>query len=79
VSAPDDGRRPTLRVIRGDATPEDLAAILALVVARHGAVAAEQVEAGQVSLWATPSGGHRRSRSAYPAHRHGWRASSWPH
>ncbi len=77
--ATDDGGRPTLRVISGDATPEEIAAILALVAARHGAVAAEEVAAEQASLWSAPSGAHRRSRSTYHAHRHGWRTSYWPH
>jgi Acyl-CoA carboxylase epsilon subunit len=71
--------RPTLRVISGDATPEEIAAVLALVSARSSAVVAERVAAETASLWSSPSGGHRRSRSAYHAHRHGWRTSYWPH
>ena len=80
-SRPDGGRddRPTLRVISGDATPEEIAAILALVSARGSAVIAEQVAAEATSLWSAPSHGHRRSRSVYHAHRHGWRTSAWPH
>jgi acyl-CoA carboxylase epsilon subunit len=69
---------PTLRVISGDATPEEIAAILALVTARAGADLAERVSAESASLWSTPSNGHRRSRTTFHAHRHGWRTSLWP-
>ena len=76
---PGEDRRPTLRIISGDATPEEIAVILAVVGARSNAVLAEEVAQESASLWATPSHAHRRSRSAYHAHRHGWRTSYWPH
>ena len=72
-------RRPTLQVISGDATPEEIAAILALVSARGSAAGAERVAQEAASVWSAQTGAHRRSRGAYHAHRHGWRTSYWPH
>lgn len=43
-------RRPTLRVVRGDATPEEIAAILA-VVSRRSTPAAEDRLAQSRSRW----------------------------
>jgi hypothetical protein len=43
---------PELRVIRGEATPEELAAVVA-VLARSGARAVEE-QPGHPSLWARP-------------------------
>lgn len=70
--------RPTLRVISGDATPEEIAAILALVAARGQAIAAEQADPTQASVWALPDHAHRGARARFAASRHGWRTSYWP-
>jgi hypothetical protein len=76
----DDGTpRPVLKVIRGDATPEEIAAILAIVTARRGAATPGE-QKPPVTVWAA---GHaiRRSREApggAPPGRSSWRTSYWP-
>lgn len=68
-------RRPVLRVIRGDATDEEIAAIVAVIAARAGSVR-------------DPGGGEQSTTSAWSdratvlprSHRPGpgaWRASGW--
>lgn len=77
----DDGTpRPVLRVIRGDATPEEIAAVLAVVLAAdRGAGSPPEPEAP--SLWG--SARHRNVRLS-PSGRHvdaatlSWRTSFWP-
>jgi len=76
---PTDGGRPTLRLIRGDATDEEIAVILALLAARGRAARVQETAREATSLWPAASHAHRRSRSTYQAHRHGWRTSLWPH
>lgn len=61
-----------LRVIRGDATPEELAAVVALLTAASGGSAAPEPEVR--SLWATP-----QLRGALHAGPGAWRASGLPH
>jgi hypothetical protein len=61
---------PLLRVVRGNPTPEELAALIAVVSTRG--VAAEEPAAAR-SLWASPS--LRRPLSPGPG---AWRASSLP-
>jgi Acyl-CoA carboxylase epsilon subunit len=79
ISDNPDGPRPTLRLISGDATPEEIAAILALMGARGGAIAAEHVAERSAGLWSSPGGMHRRVRGVQHASPHGWRTSFWPH
>ena len=53
MSAPDTPpARPLLTVVRGEPTPEQLAALIAVVSARGGA--AEPQDAPAPSLWARP-------------------------
>jgi hypothetical protein len=49
----------TLRIVKGDATPEEVAALVAVLAARPAGVAAERVVR---SAWARP-----RPRTALPA------------
>jgi hypothetical protein len=70
--------RPTLRVISGDADPEEIAAILALVSARGAEVAHAEAAPEDTSVWAAPEHGHRGLRSMIQPGRHGWRTSFWP-
>ena len=63
---------PLLRVVRGEPTPEQLAALLAVVAARAGAPAARQPRPVR-SLWATPV--LRAPLSPGPG---AWRASVLP-
>jgi hypothetical protein len=65
--------RPLLRVVRGNPTPEELAALLAVVTARGSA--AEEPEAAVPSRWASRSIGLRRP---LPRGAGAWRASGLP-
>ncbi|GEO90657.1 hypothetical protein AFL01nite_29840 [Aeromicrobium flavum] len=66
---------PLLRVVKGDPTPEELAALVAVVAARNAAAAAASADQPMPrSQWGHPVRQHR------PAHRFGpgqWRASAW--
>ncbi|HEX2807180.1 MAG TPA: acyl-CoA carboxylase subunit epsilon [Kineosporiaceae bacterium] len=70
--------RPTLKVISGDACPEEIAAILALVSAREAEVAHTDAPHEDTSRWATPEHTHRGVRERFSGGRHGWRTSYWP-
>ena len=67
-------RRPVLRVIRGDATPEEIAALLAVLAARS-VPAAEPEPAGTDAAWLDRAGRMRQPLSPGPG---AWRASAWP-
>jgi hypothetical protein len=69
-------QKPLLRVISGDATEEEIAAVLAIVLARSGGDTEPEPE--QTSTWATPSVGHRGVRGQFAVGRDGWRTSYWP-
>jgi hypothetical protein len=84
--------RPALRVVSGDATPEEIAAVLAVVSARRrgpaGAGAAVGAGAGAgagaahdrdgVDTWAAHGFAHRHVRAWFAPSAHGWRTSYWP-
>ncbi len=77
AGAPDgtDGGRPPLVVVRGDATAEEVAALVAVLGAFAAAAAAVPAAPAVPSQWAAPG---RRVRGP---HRHGpgaWRASALP-
>jgi len=65
--------RPLLRVVKGDATPEELAALVAVVSARRAGVADPTPR--RRPLWGHPSAAMRRPHRAGPG---AWRASSLP-
>jgi hypothetical protein len=69
-----DLERPPLRLIRGDASPEELAALVAVLSA---ATAAETGEARprHTSRWSSP---HRAVRQPLTPGPGAWRASGWP-
>ncbi len=73
--------QPVLRVINGDATPEEVAAILAIVGARSGAGGESEPEP-TASAW-TRAHSHRITQvlsggaPAAPSD-HTWRTSFWP-
>ena len=70
--AEDGDAQPFLRVVRGDATPEEVAALVAVVASMGGA---EPAKPRIPSSWAHPA------RAMRPVHRHGpgaWRASGLP-
>jgi len=66
---------PTIEVVAGNPTAEELAAVL-VVLSALSAGAAEPVEAPTRSRWSAPA---RRLRTAYGPSRGGWRASALPH
>jgi hypothetical protein len=70
--------RPTLKVISGDADPEEIAAILALVSARGAEVAHAEAAHEDTSIWSAPDHTHRGVRERFPTGRQGWRTSFWP-
>lgn len=68
---------PVLRVVRGDATPEEIAAVVAVVTAANAQAAASAGEppAPRVSAWRDPA----RLLHRPPPHGPGaWRASALP-
>jgi negative regulator of sigma E activity len=68
--------RPVLRVVAGDATPEEIAAVVAAVAA---APAPEQNgEPDATSVWAARGHAHRHVRAPFTPSRDGWRTSFWP-
>lgn len=69
---------PVLRVVRGDATPEEVAALVAVVSAANARATASAGEpaAPRVSAWRDPA---RRVRGPLPHGPGAWRASAFPH
>lgn len=69
--------RPGLRVIRGDATPEEIAAVIAVLLARSDAVAAADAAAAvpRPSAWADR--GRQLRRPVFPGP-DAWRRSALP-
>jgi len=74
VTGPDttaESSAPVLRIVNADATPDEIAAIVAVFASLGGATAPAPKP---VSHWAA----HRRLRTPAHAGRGGWRASSLP-
>ncbi|MCA1783003.1 MAG: hypothetical protein LC679_12740 [Intrasporangiaceae bacterium] len=68
--------RPPLRLVRGDATPEEIAAIIAVLAAASGGDSAAGGGGRRPSRWAAPASRIR------PPVLHGpgaWRSSALPH
>jgi len=65
---------PILQVVKGDPTPEELAALVAVIAARSTA-AAVPVETGRASNWATY---WRNARQPFHPGPGRWRASAHP-
>ena len=70
-----DAGRPVLRVIRGDATPEEIAAVIAVLLARSGAPDAAPAAAPRPSAWADR--GRLVRRPVFPGP-DAWRRSALP-
>ena len=66
-------QRPLLRVVRGEPTPEELAALIAVVAAKAGGEGAAAPQ--HVSAWTDRSLLVRRPIGHGPGQ---WRASAWP-
>ena len=69
-----DPDRPVLRVVKGDATPEEVAALVA-VIAALGSGPAERKPKPR-STWADPA---HRMRTTLPPGPGAWRSSGLPH
>jgi hypothetical protein len=71
-----------LLTVTGAATPEEVAALLAVVAARRAALAAARTGpatyAGPASTWTDPRHALRGPRPPRDPGPHGWRTSSWP-
>jgi hypothetical protein len=63
-----------LRIVKGDPTPEEVAALVAVLAARTGA-AGDQAPTAPRSEWASPE---RRMRPALHPAPGAWRASAFP-
>jgi hypothetical protein len=69
--APSDERAP-LRLVRGDATPEEVAAVMAVLSAVSAG--APEPAPRHTSQWSSPERALRRPLSPGPG---AWRASAW--
>lgn len=69
-----------IKVVRGNPTPEELAAALAVVQARAAAAAAAPQEGGpgNGSEWSDPASTIAARRVPHPGPR-AWRTTYWPH
>jgi acyl-CoA carboxylase epsilon subunit len=72
VSDDESGRRPALRIVNGSPTPEELAALTAIVTAASGSEP-RPVETGRRGGWNDPAA---RRRPALIPGPNGWRASA---
>jgi hypothetical protein len=68
----DQPDRPFLRVVRGDATPEELAALVAVLGSLRGSAPPAQRRTPE---WSAP---HRRVRATHSHGPAGWRSSGLP-
>jgi hypothetical protein len=68
--------QPTLRLVRGEAGPEELAALLAVLSAHGGSEGAPDQPAPRIGRWADPASAVRRRLDPGPG---AWRASGLPH
>ena len=71
------GGRPTLRVVTGDATPEEIAAVVAAVAATAPSGAPDEGPPA-CSMWSAHGYAHRHIRATFAPSPHGWRTSFWP-
>ena len=72
---PSEASRPPLRLVRGRATPEELAAVVAVLAAAGTGSDADSPPAAPVSAWANRA---RLVRAPVSIGPDGWRASAFP-
>ena len=75
MSLPAGDDRPILRVVRGDATPEEIAALVAVLLARSADAEALGQARSVSGSWSDRSGQIRRPLSSGPG---AWRRSALP-
>jgi hypothetical protein len=88
IEPPAGTERALLRVVSGDATPEEIAAVVAAVAATAGPVASAASVAPEgreqpalpatTSIWSAPGHAHRNIRDRFAPGPDGWRTSFWP-
>ncbi len=73
-------RPPVLRIVSGDATPEEVAALLAVLAVLAGRRGGGRVDdrTTDVSTWSDRTSGRRGIRAVFTPSRNGWRTSFWP-
>ncbi|WP_101525091.1 acyl-CoA carboxylase subunit epsilon [Nocardioides houyundeii] len=71
-TTPEQPKTPLLRVVNPDATPEEIAALVAVFASLGGA---EELAPRRTPEWSAP---HRQVRRTSPYGPGGWRASSLP-
>jgi hypothetical protein len=69
--------RPVLRVVAGDATPEEIAAVVAAVAASVSEVP-QAPPPRTANVWAARGFAHRNLRAPFTPGPDGWRTSFWP-
>ena len=74
MDAASETDRPVLRILRGDATPEEVAALVAVIASMSGGTAPAKPQPR--STWADPA---RRMRTTLPHGPGAWRASGMPY
>jgi hypothetical protein len=77
--------RAVLRVVAGDATPEEIAAVVAAVAAATSEGTPTPMTSPRTagrppgtSIWSAPGYAHRSVRATFTPGRDGWRTSLWP-
>ena len=70
-----DEPRPTLQVIRGDATDEEIAALLAVIAAKNATATDAETDRPSANAWTDRAAGLRRPLRPGPG---AWTASAWP-
>jgi len=74
MSEPDVAETPFLRIEAGEPTPEELAAVVAVLAARRGGTAPNTLDVAR-SAWSAPARSHRGIHAPGPG---AWRGSAWP-
>ena len=69
---PAEPQRPALRIVHGDPTPEEVAALVAVLASAGGG---EDAPERRTPEW---SAHHRKVRATYPHGPGGWRSSGLP-
>jgi Acyl-CoA carboxylase epsilon subunit len=72
--------RPTLRVVPGHASPEEIAAVVAAVAASapEADPDASAAHTCTTSVWASRTSAQRQVRATFAPGPHAWRTSFWP-
>jgi hypothetical protein len=74
-NASDASSVPFLRIVKGDATPEEVAALTAVLQGLAAAAASSGETPKPRSEW---SAHHRKTRPTFPSGPGGWRSSAMP-